>query len=104
MASALQVINDCCSPCDGQTYTVTQGGGGVSSTGFVVVDLLVDLRNVASAATNAFAWVKDALAVGDGNGGAYTWEAAALDADDGINWILPNDTVIGDPGRWKKRI
>lgn len=36
--------------------------------------------------------------------GFFAFDAASLDADDGVLVIKPNDIAIGDPGRWKKII
>lgn len=41
---------------------------------------------------------------GDGLGGLYFFDAAAVDADDGVSVIQPNSIIGAAPGRWKKWI
>lgn len=100
MASTLPSVNACCTGCASISIPVTITPTTV--TGWYVANTIPDLRVLANASTNQWAEVLGNAAVGDGGGGGYSWQAAALNADDGITWIKPNDTVIGSPGRWYK--
>lgn len=103
MASTLPGSMDCCSPCQGETVTVT-GETSVIAVGVFAVDTVADLRGLTSVSTNELAYSIGNLTKEDAMGGWYTWESLSTDADDGIMWIKPNDLGALEPGRWRKRI
>lgn len=76
----------------------------VTTPGIFIVNTIADLRAVASSSINQFAIVKGDTVAYDGGGGDYIWESAATNADDGVNWIKPNDKTNAQAGRWKKQI
>lgn len=44
--------------------------------------------------------VDGSAAAGDGGGGLYSWNDASVAADDGSTVIRPDDTSVGQAGRW----
>lgn len=101
MASTLPSANLCCTGCTGITVNVTQT---TTQNGWFVRDTIALLRAIANASTNVYCQVNGGAVFDDGGGGAYVWRNAATNADDGVNWIKPNDTLLANPGRWKKEI
>lgn len=101
MASTLPQPNACCDPCTGLSVTIVETGS--ATVGWFVVNTIPDLRALPNLFTNLFAEVLGGEVIDDGFGSGYSWREEALNADDGIDWIKPNDTVIGAPGRWKRK-
>jgi len=98
----LPVVGDCCSACTGISVTVTTTTG---PTNFFIVDTIPDLRSLASpTTTDAMASVKGGAAPFDSGGGYYMWVSNITTADDGINFIKPNDRGALDNGRWRKLV
>lgn len=100
MAHTLPSANACCDPCTGLSVTITTTGS--TALGWFVRNTIPDLRSLPNLATNVFTEVLGGEAIDDGFGSGYSWRATATNADDGIDWIKPNDTVVGSPGRWKR--
>ncbi len=103
MASTLPSPNPCCTGCGALTVTVIEPTPGVLD-GWFVVDTIPLLRVLPNRSTNVYCQVNGGEVFDDGYGGVYVWRNAATNADDGVNWIKPNDTIDANPGRWKKEI
>lgn len=102
ISAALIQTNDCCSACTGIEVTVTTTTG---PTNFFIVDTIAALRSLASpTTTDAQASVKGDAVAFDNGGGFYQWVSNITTADDGINFIKPNDRAVGEQGRWRKQV
>lgn len=100
MASTLPNPSACCNDvCAGLSITVNTSS---TSEGWFTVDVMTDLRALPNLPTNDFAVLQGDLVIDDGGGGYYVWRENATDADNGITWIIPDDTDPANPGRWKK--
>lgn len=84
----------------GRWRLISVSGGGTSSSPPIIVDTVSDLRAVVSSSTRAFAATRGQLTKYDGNHGIYLFDSASSVADDGFNYVKPDDTDAGDPGRW----
>lgn len=102
MASVLPSPNACCSGCDAQTLEIITPPA--SLVGWFVRDTIALMRAITNASTNVYCQCNGGLVFDDGLGGAYVWRNAATNPDDGVNWIKPDDTLLANPGRWKKEI
>lgn len=91
MASTLRVVADCCDACVGSSTVAITG-----TVGWYQVADLGALRLVASSVANKFAVVGT---LSGGFIGEFYWDAASVDADDGLTIIASSD---GGVGRWKK--
>lgn len=68
--------------------------------GDIIVNTVADLRGVANKPTNKMARI---LMTSPGDPKEVVWNNDSLDADDPPNVYKPNDTLIGNPGRWEFR-
>lgn len=99
MASVLPSPNPCCLGCDSQEIEIEESE---SPNGWFAPQTLAALRAIPTASTNVLAEVQGGDAYNDGLGGRYYWMNAALNADDGMLWIKPNDRTNAQAGRWNK--
>jgi len=72
-----------------------------STSGFYRADTLTALRTVASAAGNKIAWLLGETAAWDiAPPRVYAWDAASMDADDGLLYVRPSDFTTA--GLWRQ--
>lgn len=78
--------------------------GNVFATGptrnVYAVTLLSDLRNITPPTGAATISVDGGIALADGGGGIFTWNATDVRADNGSTIIIPNAIIAPAPGRW----
>ena len=71
------------------TDTSGQGYTGIAS-----------LRARTNHTANQLAYLLYVATDGDGGGGWFRFDASSTTADDGVDYLRPNDITSGNPGRW----
>jgi hypothetical protein len=101
MASILPTTSDCCDSCDTcDTSVEVVTNASQCCSGVFYRDTIAQMRAISSSDDNASCTVGGNAAAGDGGGGIYFWNPTATNADDGINFIRPDDYTTA--GLWQK--
>ena len=99
MAGVLPLVADCCDECGPCDVDVTVAETAI---GIFYRDTIADLRAIATASTNLVCIVAGDITAGDGFGGMWFWVNTGTTADDGINYIRPDD--YSTAGLWQKML
>ena len=96
MGSTLPNPQDCCDCSEGSSVIQTTLDSYISdqvgdALGFFAVDTIADLRVLSSSSDNKKATVWGNAAVDDGYTTVWRWDGAGTEADDGTNYVRPND-------------
>ncbi len=75
-------------------------GANVPTRELFIVNLLTDLRALTTPAGDVTVLITGRVAINDGLGAHYYWNAADASADNGTTIIQPND--LPAVGRWNK--
>lgn len=103
--------NCACSAYDAPALNINvanpSGGSGSSSvivvSGWLAIQGIVELRTLTGYVDNQLAYLEFRLLAGDGEGGNFVFDAAETHADDGVDYIKPNNIATIDPGRWVRQ-
>lgn len=89
------------SPTDlGGVYTNVVDSHPTVYLGVIPVDTIADLLALPNKSSNAIAMIKY---TSPGDPQEVVWDNNSTEASDPPNVYLPNDTLVGNPGRWKFR-
>jgi hypothetical protein len=89
-------------------YTAVTGDDATTTTPSTVTSAssvsgfpgIVSLRATPTHTSNQMAYLLYAITDGDGGEGWFRFKGTDSTADDGIDYIKPDDIASGDPGRW----
>jgi hypothetical protein len=70
---------------------------------FLAIQGIVELRTITGYVDNQYAYLEFNTTAGDGNGGAYVFDAADTTTDDSTDHIKPSDILAANPGRWVRQ-
>lgn len=100
-----------CTPTDMAGHTINfpvPSGGSPSDPPMIIASFLAiqgaaELRTLTDYVDNQYAYLEFLNTVGDGTGGSFVFAAAETTADDGRDYIKPNDILSSAPGRWVRQ-